>query len=204
MLKRSSQGFTVVETILVLSISSLLLSMAIAGQSQLRVRAQFTDSIEKAKITLARAKNEALSTHLKGSGNDLGRIFFAKRVIFTPGSNVIDIDTLVISPTNVISVAPSSAEQIPLPWGVHYVTSASAGASTGKEILFIRWPKTGTLYTFTPGLSSPFNDLAFSSYDPLPANPDRASQDFQLIDSLGHEATISVEGKTDSVSRVFH
>lgn len=206
---KSEAGFTLIESMIVLAIGSLLGMMVLFGQGEIRVRVQFADAVELAKNTLVSVKNEANTTVNGGGGSggtNINQIFFAKRVTFTNNSSTIQVDTLVIDPgfTN-INVLPGSTYSTNLPWGVTYKTANSLGVnSTGSEVLFVRWPPTGKLYTFTPSLGGGFNDTNFSSYDPTNL-ANRTQKDYQLegADNL-HQAVLQVEGTTGTIGRIFN
>ncbi len=69
---RSQSGFTLVEIILVLAISSTMLTIAFVGQRQLRSRAQFDAAIEKVVSSISNAQNQATAgVNTQGSGDGL-------------------------------------------------------------------------------------------------------------------------------------
>jgi hypothetical protein len=203
MLTRRSSGFTIIEATIAMAIAASLASVLFAGRGQLRVRAQFSDAIEATKNTLAKVKSEAVSTVSQGAGNSAtGQIFFAKRVRFTNGSDTLRVDTLLYDPaSNAIVVTPVDAREIKLPWGVRFLSLGS----TSREVLFVRWPTNGNLYTYSPPLTG-FNDGDFSSYDPLPTSTGRAAQIYQFADleTPPHTATIEVNGAAGTINRVFN
>lgn len=202
---KGQAGISLVEVMLVMTITGLLGGAIVAGQTQLKSRARFTDSIETAKNDLAKIQNEAVTTVQEGGhgNNGSGLIFFAKRVIFTNGSNQMQVDTLLYNPaTNAIEPGAQDLHNVSLP-GATYQTTIGSLTSTGNEVLYVRWPTNGTLYTYTPPIG--FSDHNFSSYDPY-QSVNRSTRDFQFKDAsiTPHTATLSVNGATETITRVFH
>ncbi len=70
---RQNQGFTLIELIVVMAISSLLLLIAISGQSQLRARARFDESINQLMASIDYTRNFAtanVSENSTGTNRD--------------------------------------------------------------------------------------------------------------------------------------
>lgn len=204
MLKHKQSGMTVVEIAVALAISGLLSGVVLAGQIQLRARARFSDAVETLKNDLAKVQNEAVTTVQEaGTGsNPQYYIFFAKRVMFTNNSNLITVDTLLYDPvSNSIVAGSKDPHNLFLPYNTKYLTAGS----TGNEILYVRWPSNGNLYTFTPPTGFSSNDHNFASYDLYNASL-RASRTFQFSDSdtPAHTATVTANGATDTITRVYH
>jgi prepilin-type N-terminal cleavage/methylation domain-containing protein len=71
----SEKGFTLVEVVIVMAISSLLFLIAFIGQRQLRARATFDGAIEKTLQNIAYTRNYALSNvNPGGQGNDTNTV----------------------------------------------------------------------------------------------------------------------------------
>jgi prepilin-type N-terminal cleavage/methylation domain-containing protein len=70
------EGFTLVEVVIVMAISSLLFLIAFIGQRQLQSRARFDGAIQKTLQNIAYARNYAMgNVNTEGQGNDLGNEF---------------------------------------------------------------------------------------------------------------------------------
>jgi prepilin-type N-terminal cleavage/methylation domain-containing protein len=70
MYKRDQAGFTLIELILVMAITSMMLLIAFAGQRGLRSRAMFDGSVDKIVASIAQARTEAAAgVNLKGTGD---------------------------------------------------------------------------------------------------------------------------------------
>jgi prepilin-type N-terminal cleavage/methylation domain-containing protein len=70
MAKNDQAGFTLIELILVMAISSSLLMIAFVGQGQLRAQAQFDSAVNKIVSSVAAAHTEAASAiNLAGTGD---------------------------------------------------------------------------------------------------------------------------------------
>jgi prepilin-type N-terminal cleavage/methylation domain-containing protein len=68
--RRSQAGFTLVEVILVMAISSLLVLAAWQGQAGLRAQAQFDEGVNRVVTAIADARNEAVAgINTGGAGN---------------------------------------------------------------------------------------------------------------------------------------
>lgn len=208
MLKRGQFGFTLIEVTLVLAISGLLGAVALAGQTQLRERARFTDSVEFTMNALAKVRNEANTTvqSLGTGANASGYMFFAKRVKFNLSSDLMNVDTLLFNPaTNSIVAGAVDPYTVKLPWDFQYHNAVGALISSSNEVIFVRWPYTGRLYTYT-STSAGFAEHTFSSYDPSQWPSTRAIQTYQFsaTASTTHSATITIEGSTDTFTKVFN
>jgi prepilin-type N-terminal cleavage/methylation domain-containing protein len=66
----TAAGFTLIEIIIVMAISSLMLAMVFAGQQQLRARAQFDAQVNKFVATVSDAHNQATAgVNIIGGGD---------------------------------------------------------------------------------------------------------------------------------------
>jgi prepilin-type N-terminal cleavage/methylation domain-containing protein len=66
----NQRGFTLVEVIIVMAISSALVVIAFVGQRSLRAQAQFDAAVDKIVATVADARNQALAgVNIVGSGD---------------------------------------------------------------------------------------------------------------------------------------
>ncbi len=150
--KKSLMGFTLIELILVLAISSLLAVILLNNYTSTRRRAQFTDAIERVVTQLEQAKNEANTTvNSESSGTNSSRLVFAKSVVFsTAAPSQFRIYTL--SADNADALAGVSVEpgerSIDIPWGVSYQQSSGANISNANTITFSRAVSNGVLNTY--------------------------------------------------------
>src|SRR6266568_2530142 len=70
MASRGQAGFTLIEVIIVMAISSLVIVIAFIGQRGVRSRAEFDAAVNKLVATIADARNEATSgVNVVGSGD---------------------------------------------------------------------------------------------------------------------------------------
>lgn len=172
----TSVGFTLIEVMIVLAISSLLVLILINNYSQSRRRAEFHDAIERIVVKLEQVRGEANSTTNSnaGGGENPSRVNFSKVVNFrnTTG-NVgqmrifnLSADNTSDPPQNVVLDAdaagnPGSPQIIDIPWGVQFipplplalpsVVQASPSSYTRSDynyIVFARALANGKINTF--------------------------------------------------------
>jgi type II secretory pathway pseudopilin PulG len=96
-MNRSSRGFTIVETLLFLAVSSLLVLIVTVGRGVSVRRTQFTDTLESLQSFLIQLQREQFSTANPGSPSITGQhdpdvIQFMTVVRFTPGSSDVTIE----------------------------------------------------------------------------------------------------------------
>jgi prepilin-type N-terminal cleavage/methylation domain-containing protein len=187
----SEAGFTLIEIILVVTISAALGAMVLSGQRQVRQRAQFSDGVEKIKNSLVGVKNEANTTVNSAGGNDTDRIVIGKLARFTDNSSQIEVGTLVARCTNPTcsEINPTLNQQdtytITVPWGVTF----DDPPSTVNVIAFIRSPLDGELTVYTPQKSDNVLDAGIYRRDSTTA---RQRATLRFDDPNGYGASIFV------------
>lgn len=145
MVKRGQSGFTIIELTLVMAIASTVALATVGLFGVVRDQARFSDTMEKLKISVTGARQEALSTIKLSGGNDESQVTIGRLLIFTPGSSTVQVRTLYTSssdsPTSGQVVSTSENAEIKLDWLATY-----AGAQQAM-IAFVRSPTDGVLHT---------------------------------------------------------
>ncbi|HVE80745.1 MAG TPA: prepilin-type N-terminal cleavage/methylation domain-containing protein [Candidatus Dormibacteraeota bacterium] len=128
----NQSGFTLVELVLALAISSLLVGGMIAGQSALRQRTNQTASIDQLKNRLEQVRTEAVSSVAIGQGKSNSTVF-GKLVEFE-GKSSFTVSTLLSNDDDdTRKLAKCDSEAVSLPSGLEYNTTK------GKQaIIFTR------------------------------------------------------------------
>lgn len=190
---------------MVLAISGLLLIMAFSGQREVRERAQFSAAVEQVKNNVVKVKNEANTTvHLDALGTG-DRLFFGKRIRFTPNSSSLEVTTLTADRNDLSATLVESPVEytIDVPYGVRYADPQR------RSVIFTRRESDGQLITYTPDTPvwTPPPPVNFSR-DPDRYRPDDASLRGDLVlrfeDDAGRAATVTVNGLTGAVTRVIN
>ena len=131
-LKSKNQGFTLIETVIVLAISAALAIGLLSSYSVNQRRSRFTDAIERVVTSLERIRQETNSAYTTldcgpdgictAADHDLDKIFFGKVVIFSnnnPNYTVTSLTT--VRSESVDPGARVGAEgnvTLTAPWGV--------------------------------------------------------------------------------------
>ena len=209
--KHKSQGFTLIEIMMVLAISSLLMLILLGGYNQSRRRAQFTDAVERMTVQLEQAKNEANSTvNVNPSqGTDLNTVVFAKAADFATNPNQLLVQTLRVPRSDTlidpVTLDPANLRTVDIPWGASFVspTDASPTRSTHNFVVFSRSTNDGRLNTFVFNLSTA-NDLGSSVlYAPgLPADTETAVLVFRSAEGE-FLAQITVNATNGEIKRQY-
>ena len=127
--KRHQSGFTIIELMMVVAITSLMFTVAIFGQGAVRGRAQFTDAIESLETELEGAKTEAASgvnvTDYSGGLNNGGStpntVLFGAMVVFDPNDSAYKTYILSHGDDQVISTAMvEQVDEKTTRWGVEF------------------------------------------------------------------------------------
>lgn len=194
-IKQRSAGFTLIEVLMVLAISSLLSVILFTTYSTTQRRARFTDAIERAVSELEKIKTEATSSFTTGPGNlDPDRIFFAKVVRFNAGD--ISVQPVTADKADTISGLTNSGsiDTFILPWGVELTST------NGNDIVvFARNPANGLLNTYV--LNGASDPLQPSNYSVTTDNA-LSQLTFKSDDDQLH-AQITVNAATGEISRTF-
>ena len=199
--KNQNQGFTLIETIIVLAISAALAIALLSSYTINQRRSRFTDAVERVVSALERVKQEANSAYTTGTGTTPGRIFFAKAVSFTNNQETYTVDTLTADQADTLNDIRLENSQVTesISWGVNYQHTIASY----DVILFVRFPGSSQLNVYVMrqlpdahGVGAPGN------YD---QDTDTASSQltFQSPDSPPLRATITVNGATGEISRSY-
>jgi prepilin-type N-terminal cleavage/methylation domain-containing protein len=147
---REQRGFTILELVIVLAITSLMLVAVIAGKGVLFQNSAFTGAMDDAQNTFRQIQNEAnqaLSINTLGTGQS-AEVIFGRLVELTTGSSTLRTWTLVGAEDNtgtVASLAKCDEDDMTLPDGVVY--QASNPTYPTKAVVFTR----NTAQTATTG-----------------------------------------------------
>lgn len=219
-LKKPSQaGFTLVEIMIVMSISALLGVSILGYQGSIKRNAQFLDAVERVRNSLVDFQNQ--STAATGTDPSLGgqsgatnkQTFLGKRIHFTTGSSDYNIDTLFINNSgafgaNYILSSPVDQTTVTLPYGVVFDNSGIAGPPPGgDEVVFIQ-NQTNTrreIYTFYnvfgDGHSSGNPDLTYNNYNSVTSSY-RVPLVYRFWDAThDHYCDITVDPHSGAVTR---
>lgn len=207
MVESEQKGFTLIEIVLVMAISGMLFVIALAGQRDLRDRAQFDASINQIVSNISDARNEALANvNLDGTGdgsvNVAGCPSVPKVTVFAGTSWTAD-NNLPGTPlmmeywkTDIVGSAGSNScvfhkQSIGLPW-------ASVSVTANTRVLFIRNDLGGLVVckvssTNNPGVDerSSFNARACTA----PASAIVPGTPLRLFfnDGVGHQGEVDVD-----------
>lgn len=162
MLKRNHAGFTLIEVIISLAIAATLIPIVIAGQRQIRERAQFLDSIERVDQAIRNVKNEANTTvNTSGNGTNTNSLVVGKMMQFQLNSSTINVWTircLVTAPQSgqigcdqpevysFDTTFPSTpAYSISIPWNAKFVDPLNETSGNGRYVIFLKNSVNGDL-----------------------------------------------------------
>lgn len=200
-IKSKSAGFTLVEVTLVLAITASLAVIVFSGQRTLREQAQFSSSIEQLVGTFSYAKNAAAttvnSTHGATTNSPDILVWGTVLEIKTCGSSPsITRSTLKTRPGVPDKLDLVDSSDIILPYQICY--QPSSGGST--FIAFFRERETGQLQTYQ--ISNLGQVKRISNYSSDKISSSTISLHFQ--DSANHSADVTIDPKTNSISRIFN
>lgn len=216
---RFSSGFTLIEVMLVLAISSLLAIILLNSYNDLNRRSQFRDGIERIVTKLEATRNEANSTINTNAdpGNDETRVNFSRVVNFfvdASGKSQMRIfklsaDNAEGQPSNVqINVDAGGNQNINAPevtnleWGIKFEPPP---ASNYNYIIFSRSLDDGKLNTFVYRLNDPaqLGNQGVVSFTVGSTNDtDTATLKFTSADGSLH-ATVKIKGDTGEITKTY-
>lgn len=190
MLRNDERGFTLMETIIVMAISMLLLSMVLVGQRGLRSRAQFDAAVNKLVATVADARTQATSgVNIVGAGDGsngclggpAGQYVFAG-VMWTadnslPGSP-LKMEYYKANPGVVACKFQTQAIGLPAPLTV----------SSGGRVMFVRNDQGGMSVCPTTSLAANGELPSFRS-----GVCSTGSLTLQLSDADGHSSRVIID-----------
>ena len=142
----SQRGFTLIEIILVIAISGALLSIAFAGQAQLRRQSQFDAAVNKVVSSINDARNQATAgINTEGAGNgtngctNAGGYVFAGIAWVATGPGEVRLDYYKAVPQSIQAGESCifSSQRVSLPAPLQF-NAANAAAFQGGRELFVR------------------------------------------------------------------
>jgi prepilin-type N-terminal cleavage/methylation domain-containing protein len=196
--KDKNAGFTLIEIVIVLAISTAMILMVFGSLNSTQKRTIFKNSIEQATTEFEKIKNESNSTlnTRTNPGTDKNKVVYGKAVVFTDGSADYIVHTL--SATN-----QDTLDNVQIESSITRTISSEVefrGDFPQRCMVFTRHPSDGRLQTFmftnctTGGLQ---NEAAYNSFVNLVGN-------FKLVDvDANLEATIKVDSATSTIMRSF-
>lgn len=198
MAKQAQGGFTLIEIIIVMAISSMLAAIALMGFSATRGQAQFSDSVERLKESLLTRRTEALSTVKLSGGADAANVTLGKLLTFTPNSSTVTVQTLITANNpapaagQAVTVVAAESTTYTVEWGVKYTGGSRI------QVAFVRSATDGALQTAVSpngGWGPPYTYGQFA--------PNGAVKQLQFKDPDGRTADIVITPTTNGVTRVF-
>lgn len=142
---RATQGYTIVELVIVLAISSMLIVGVVAGVGTQRQQTSFSTAIEAVKSQIANVKNEAFSgVSERENGGNSAQTYFGKLVEFDNSNG--EGDPTVTTSTLVANTATSNPTQLykcdttttTLKEGVAFRSADVGGSSHQKAALIFQ------------------------------------------------------------------
>ena len=215
--KNKQAGFTLVEIIIVLAITSSMLVIALAGQRQLRSSATFTAAVDKIIASIADARNQALSGVNATPGAGVGTIpascvdsngravplagtayFAGTRWSTSALTTTQAIDTWLNTNNNGAAGACINATQrqivgVPVALTVRQSTSATVGA----QIVFLRRAGDIAVCTIPTTVVDPSADYANETC----AAGQNGPMTLRVTDTDGNTALIKIDPATGLASR---
>ncbi|MBP7017951.1 type II secretion system protein [Candidatus Saccharibacteria bacterium] len=169
-----TQGFTIIEMLLVLAITGLLMTMTFFGQGSIRTQSQFRDSVEEFRASMESIKSQANNgvtsspdgcgvVNSGSVGSNPGCVLYGRVIKFTnktdeyvvtpvygqgPDSSVFDPSKAVANPQ------PSSNQEKKLLWGTRFYKNTTPAYKIG----FLRHAGNGRLGTYRIGDSKSLNN----------------------------------------------
>lgn len=199
---KNQHGFTLIEITLVLAISAGLLTIVLAGQEQVRSRAEFTAAVNQVATDINEVKNESQTTvqvqtpgaATNPTGTSIGTTFFGKAMTFTQGASTITVQDMYNNASGILQL-PNSY-QFTIPWGV-----TVQSASSPQYLVFHLTSASAQLITYA---NPPSPYTATDLYNETVPNDQTGTFTLQLTDPDGHMATIYVDGaKNGAVTETF-
>lgn len=207
--KLKSTGFTLIEIMLVLGISSLLMLILLTSYNGTRRRAEFTDAVERAVSAIEQAKTEASATvnaNNVSPGASNTTIVFAKAVDYISVPNYIVQRTLLANRAeSLVGVQLDEGReiQIDIPWGTRFMNVGEAGSNTTHDFLvFTRSVSDGNLNAFVFDLADK-DQLTVQNYSTSNVAADTAKATFSLVSPAGLRADIIFDALTNEVTRKY-
>lgn len=210
-----SGGFSVVEIIMVLAITSLLFLIAFSGQAEIRSRARFTDAIDQTVAAITKAQNEANSSLTLNQAADRGTgagaidktIFFGMLARISNGESQITVTPMTMPEEPVLCFGGCSVEirddlqySFEIPW---QVSLDSPACVIPRWVAFTRHPSNGQNFTYTAPPTCTNVDLTrYNSYSASLRSPANVLN-LQFRDDRNHLACISIDPPNGLVRKTF-
>lgn len=195
------RGFTLIEIIMVLAISSLLALILLGNYQATQQRERFRDGVERAVTLLERVKNEANTTvNVDGDGDNPSRLVFAKAVVFTDESSDMEVVSLSAVDREVLSGLQASNTRVEqLPWQIQF----NGDRSSHRAVVFTRNVTNGNINTFVLDTD---NVTDRSQYVDTAAARNNTIATGRLVlqnPAEGFRATIRVDAATNEITRTY-
>lgn len=200
-------GFTLIELIIAITISSALAIIALVGFSNLRGQTQFSNAVEQTKEFVTSQRTETYAGVELTGGSDKNQIFFGRLLTFSAGT--IRVQTLVTNngseptPSQAILVSPGFSVTNDITYVIPYSVAFNFSGSGQRQVAFVRSPADGTLRTVTSGGNASFGGTSLTYSDFIPSSPVITPVSYPLSDGT-RNATINVEPITNAIGRTFN
>ncbi len=200
--KHTSAGFTLIEIMMVLAISSLLAVGLLNAYTQNQRRAQFSDAVEGLVSGLEKVRtevNSSFTASTANTGKDPETVFFGKEIIFRAGNP--NVTSEVITSTNVedpsqavLTCQNANITTIGLDWGV-----TIASLPDYNRVVFSRSLVDGSLQAYVMNDIEPCDiaNYSLSAFDTSTAH-------INLTDPNGLSATINVDADSGQITRTYN
>lgn len=190
----SAIGFTLIEVVMVLAISSLLSLMLLGGYQERQVRLRFSAALENVLSTLQSAKTQSNTTvnTRANAGTDPGQVVYGQVIRFS-GSDISATDLVGAKTASFSAVSAGAATTSAIPWGITF----QAGPYDG--VIFARSPvdsENATLKTYPLQSALTIGDATFTNMlnDHSGAVIPSAEYIFASPENLQARLTITKEG----------
>jgi len=191
-----------------MAISAGLAVVALAGFSAMRAQTQFSDAVERLREATVQRRTETNSAVQFTSGDDASQIAFGRIMTFTPGSGIVQIQTLVTSSTEspaanqMVKVTNDNALSYTVAWGVVFKKGLGDAPAAKRQVAFIRSPVDGSLHSIV----SPAGGWPLISgnyiYSDFISGIVPSAVSLQVGDGT-RTATIDINPATNGVGRTF-
>lgn len=200
-------GFTLIELIVAITISSALAVIALVGFSNLRGQTQFSNAVEQTKEFVTSQRTETYAGVELTGGGDKNLIFFGRLLTFSAGT--ITVQTLVTIngsdplPGQAVFTSPGSSNTNDITYVIPYSVAFDFSGPGQRQLAFVRSPVDGTLRTVTSGGNASFSAAALQYSDFIPASPITTPVRYPVSDGT-RSATVNIEPITNAIGRTFN
>jgi prepilin-type N-terminal cleavage/methylation domain-containing protein len=201
---KSESGFSLIEISIALAISSMLIVLVLAGQSNLRSQATFSASIDKVIANIADARNQAVSGVVSGS-DGTGSVPAGCGALAAPVYQAGTVWTPSVAP---LTFAPAKLET----WvsdGTNVCQDASKTLAIGTASMLTLTPVgiPGTFVAYVRSVGGGFRVCTTTTAALVPSlfqNPSgcaSAAVTMKALDSDGHTANLLIDPVTGLAKR---